>query len=132
MAKKPETAVKLNYNRNIEALIKKLGLNIWHEKIQQVTKRGTPDDLGCIGPCGLCGRGLFLATELKIPGEKPDPLQELKLRKIKDAGGCSLVYKTSADLAVLEEYLSLERSEPKTLRSLMEYLIAQGALKEKL
>jgi hypothetical protein len=56
-----------------------LGEDCWHEKIQQVALRGTPDILLC-----LCG--FFVALELKVEA-KLEALQVYKLEKIKKAGG---------------------------------------------
>ena len=78
MAKKRESVFKEKVQKDLASL-----KNIWCEKIQQVGIRGTPDLLLCIG-------GFFVAIELKIDGEKPDPLQEYKLGLIKKAGGISL------------------------------------------
>jgi hypothetical protein len=78
MAKKQETSFKEKVQKDLKTLP-----NIFAEKIQQVGIRGTPDLLLCIG-------GFFVAIELKIDGEKPDPLQEYKLGLIKKAGGISL------------------------------------------
>jgi hypothetical protein len=54
------------------------------EKIQQVCIRGTPDFLCCIS-------GVFVAIELKMPGESPDPLQYYKLTTIAKTGGIAIV-----------------------------------------
>jgi hypothetical protein len=78
--KKPETKFK-------ERVLKDLQNTpyTWVEKIQQVAKRGTPDLLICMG-------GKFIAIELKKDEhEAPDPLQQLKLQRIEDAGGDSFV-----------------------------------------
>jgi hypothetical protein len=96
---KPESRIK-------RAFFKLFGQTFklsWAEKIQQVVIRGTPDILACV-PCSVCKRGLFLGMELKIPGEKPDPLQESKGRRIRSAGGLFLAYRSSADMAVVEEW----------------------------
>jgi hypothetical protein len=96
---KPESKIK-------KAFFKLFGQTFklsWAEKIQQVGIRGTPDILACV-PCSVCRRGLFLGVELKIPGEKPDPLQESKGRRIRSAGGLFLAYRSSADMAPVEEW----------------------------
>jgi hypothetical protein len=54
--------------------------NIWVEKIQQLTNRGTPDLL-------ICANGHFVAWELKIKGGKVSQLQQLKINQINAAGG---------------------------------------------
>lgn len=125
MAKKAETKLK-------EQVFKKLKKEkIWIEKIQQQSIRGTPDVIGCI-QCHLCSRGLFVAMELKDEeNNDPDPLQEYKLEQIKKLGGISLVVREATDVDCLLSYLSTPSEEPKTLQSVMEYLIEQGHLKKK-
>ncbi|MCK9444985.1 MAG: VRR-NUC domain-containing protein [Tissierellaceae bacterium] len=50
------------------------------------TKKGTPDLL-------VCYRGLFIGMEVKLPGKEGTltELQSYQIRKIKEAGGISLV-----------------------------------------
>jgi len=45
---------------------------------------GIPDLLACY-------RGQFIGLELKLPGEKPSPRQEVVLRRIRKAGGIGTV-----------------------------------------
>lgn len=78
MAKKPET----NFKEKVLAEIRKYS-PVWAEKIQQRSLRGTPDILACMN-------GKFIALELKVDGEEPDPLQAHKLRNILLAGGTAL------------------------------------------
>ena len=86
MTAKPETRVKEKFMELVNALPFS-----WWEKIQQVVKRGTPDILGCI-KCQLCGRGLFVAPELKATEKQgPDALQLHKLMEIRRAGGLSMI-----------------------------------------
>lgn len=42
--------------------------------------KGTPDLLACVG-------GVFVAIEVKRPGEKPTELQQYRLERIEAAGG---------------------------------------------
>ena len=77
--KKPETKLKEKVLADLK------GLGAWAEKIQQVGKVGTPDILACL-------KGRFIALELKsTEAEVPSRAQILKLRKIKKAGGISLL-----------------------------------------
>ena len=59
------------------------------------TKNGTPDLLFCM-------KGKFGAIEVKKPGGKPDPLQLVQLRKIKEAGGFGCV---ADNLDTVKEYV---------------------------
>jgi hypothetical protein len=56
------------------------GDNAYVLKTQERGRRGVPDILSCIF-------GDFIAMELKDEGEKPTPLQEIKLGEIRRAGG---------------------------------------------
>jgi hypothetical protein len=78
MPKNPETFLKERFLRDVRDFP-----NLWVEKIQQMTIRGTPDILGCVN-------GRFIAVELKA-GSKVHPLQQHKLDKIHEAKGISLV-----------------------------------------
>lgn len=80
-SKKAETLFKEKVQKDLDSL----GEECWHEKIQQVTVRGTPDML-------VCYRGHFIALELKKDWiDDPDPLQLYKINKIKKAGGLAFV-----------------------------------------
>lgn len=53
----------------------------WWTKVNQVSKRGDPDFLGCVNGC-------FVALELKRDSkQKPTALQERSFRKISEAYG---------------------------------------------
>lgn len=54
-------------------------------------QRGTPDLL-------VCHQGLFVAIECKIPGENPSKLQEVEIRKVRQAGGAAGVLTSMDDL----------------------------------
>lgn len=59
--------------------------------IQQLTKSGDPDVVGCV-KCKKCGKGLFVAVELKATErDKPRPLQLHKLLSIRKAGGTAMI-----------------------------------------
>jgi len=73
----------------------------WWESIQQMTIRGTPDILGCV-------KGNFVALELKAKKGKPSKLQELKIKKINEAGGVGrIVYPDNFD-EIYKEILCLK------------------------
>ena len=75
MAKKPETLLKERVIPVLKALPQ-----AWVCKIQQVTKRGTPDILMCLG-------GIFVAIELKSEEGVLDPLQHYNIQRIASCGG---------------------------------------------
>jgi hypothetical protein len=80
MAKKPETVFWDRIRPKLNAIPYS-----YFEKIQQVSKRSTPDVLACV-------RGLFFGIELKRNSkEKPDPLQRHSLDRIDKACGVSIV-----------------------------------------
>lgn len=84
VAKKPETKFK----ERIFPLLRKIPYS-WVEKIQQVSKHGTPDFLCCFS-------GIFVAIELKKDLSEMDKedetsiLQNYKLYKISEAKGIAL------------------------------------------
>ena len=75
MAKQPETLFK----ERVYKLLKKIP-GIYFDKIQQKTKRGSPDFY-------ICLKGLFIAWELKVGKNKADPLQMYTMEKIAVCGG---------------------------------------------
>lgn len=50
------------------------------EKVVLATRSGVPDLRACLN-------GRFIGIEVKQRGKVPTPLQEYKLRKVRDAGG---------------------------------------------
>lgn len=85
--------------------------NTWFVKTQQRAIRGTPDYL-------LCVNGMFVGMELKKDGkEKPDPLQQYNLGRIKASKGIALVAhpenweKVSRVLTILANDASIKRGE---------------------
>jgi hypothetical protein len=84
MSQKPETVFK----ERIMPLLKAIP-NSWVEKVQQLSKRGTADIIGCFS-------GQFVAIELKKDLKELDKkdstskLQDYKLEKIRQAGGVAL------------------------------------------
>jgi hypothetical protein len=83
MSKKPETIFKERVHRDLRE-IQKATQALWFVKTQQVSIRGTPDEL-------LCVRGKFIAIELKAT-EKDfcDPLQLRTLDLIHAASGLAM------------------------------------------
>jgi hypothetical protein len=80
VSQKPETVFRRKLQKKLDQLPKS-----WFESIQQKTISGTPDILGCVA-------GRFVALELKADEKSPiSALQELKLERIREAGGVGLV-----------------------------------------
>lgn len=76
----PETRFKTVVLKDLKSVP-----DLWFVKTQQRATRGIPDVLLCLG-------GRFMAIELKKDEfEKPDPLQEYNLKKIREAGGLTWV-----------------------------------------
>jgi hypothetical protein len=97
MARKKETNFSMRVAHDLDSLP-----DTWHEKIQQVALRGTPDRFVCI-------RGHFIALEEKASradaeerAHKGYKLQKHKLKKIAQAGGTALVIYPENWLSVLE------------------------------
>lgn len=77
--------------KNIAAMLRQQGayvFNVHGSPFQQV---GTPDLL-------VCYQGRFIGLEVKLPGEKPSPMQKVELRKIEHAGGRVLVAHSLAEV----------------------------------
>lgn len=102
---KAESRLKLHIYKRLKELRIRYR-KLWWTKIQQASKRGTPD-MFLSAPCLLCERGLHVAIELK-DGENydPDALQLLELKRIGESGALGIVVRKTADLVVLEEYLT--------------------------
>ncbi len=77
MSKQGETKFKERVIRDLKAYYKD---NIKITKTQQRAQRGLPDLL-------ICLLGDYIEMELKIDGEKPEPLQEVNLERTIKAGG---------------------------------------------
>ena len=95
MSKQPETLFKERVLARLDAIP-----NLWVEKIQQVSIRGTPDLL-------ICYRGMFVAWELKTDSGVADALQEYKLGKIEKAGGIARIVRPSNLEQSIRELLDL-------------------------
>lgn len=87
MATKPETLLR---TRIIKRLVKERP-GFWaviHGSAMQMS--GLPDIVGCY-------RGRFVGLEVKVPGEKPDPIQSHRLESIIRAGGIAGVIESPDD-----------------------------------
>lgn len=49
----------------------------------------------------VCFRGRFIGLEVKLPGEKPSPVQRVVLRSIEEAGGIAAVVTSVAEVEVI-------------------------------
>lgn len=102
MAATPESKVK---KRVVETL-KRLGAYYFYPVTGGYGSSGVPDIVGCF-------HGYFFAFECKAGGNKPTPLQELNMSKIREAGGAVLVV-NEYNVLFVEEYLgSLVSIEPE-------------------
>jgi len=79
LAKQRETLFKEKVLRELKKFPK-----TWFCKIQQVSKRGTPDILATIG-------GVFVAIELKTDAGVLSKLQEFNLAEISKTGAIAIV-----------------------------------------
>lgn len=90
MSTKPESRLQ---RRIQEALTQAFpGCFIIKVHVGEFTAAGTPDLIACV--CGL-----FIALEVKMPGETPTELQAFTLRCINAAGGTAAVV-TSPEQAI--------------------------------
>lgn len=63
----------------------------WHVKTVEVNRSGCPDIL-------WCHEGRFIAIEVKRPDGDARDLQEIQMRKIREAGGLAFVASSVADV----------------------------------
>lgn len=85
--------------RKIQDEIRKRGGFVFKFHGSALTMRGVPDLI-------VCWRGLYVGLEVKMPGEKPSPIQRHRGRQIRAAGGCAYVVRS-----VDEALAALERAE---------------------
>jgi Holliday junction resolvase len=57
---------------------------VWATKIITANRNGVPDILAC-------HRGRFYAIEVKQPGQKASPIQNVQIERIRAAGGTAFV-----------------------------------------
>lgn len=80
MSQKDET----NFKEKIMPILRSLPNSYW-DKIQQLSKRGSPDIYGCI-------YGQFIAIELKASAkDEADPLQVHRLQQVANAHGFGFI-----------------------------------------
>jgi len=95
--------------------IKKLRKHVggWWTKVHggPFQRRGLPDIFGSVN-------GLFIAIELKMPGNKPTELQEEAMKKIREDGGALCFWSQDSDEVVrkVKEYVE-GRGENETKNS---------------
>lgn len=76
----PEAKVKAK----VVKILKERGVYYFYPVTGGFGRSGIPDIICCIN-------GKFLAIECKAGKNKPTPLQEMEMQKIKDAGGIAMV-----------------------------------------
>lgn len=101
MAATPESKVK---KRAVEQMRQLEDCYFFYPVTGGYGSSGVPDIVGCY-------KGVFFAFECKAGGNKPTPLQELNLSKIRNAGGAALVV-TEHNVLFVKEFLeSLVKEE---------------------
>ena len=98
MSKKPETLFAQKVDKDLSTL-----KNAWFENIKQVGIRCTPDRIGCVNKW-------FVGIELKVNQNKPTPLQNLKLNKIRQAGGKAYTATPLSWKSIFRELKELDQS----------------------
>lgn len=76
----PESAVKAK----VVKILKERGVYYFYPVTGGFGRSGIPDIICCVN-------GKFLAIECKAGKNKPTPLQEMEMQKIRDAGGVAMV-----------------------------------------
>ena len=76
----PEAKVKVK----VVKILKTHGVYYFYPVTGGFGRSGIPDVICCVS-------GYFLAIECKAGNNKPTPLQEAEMQKIRDAGGVTLV-----------------------------------------
>lgn len=77
--------------RQVIALLRERGAYVFKVVGSAMQQRGTPDLL-------VCWRGQFMGLEIKLPGEKPTPMQEHEIGLIRKAGGTAQVIESLEDV----------------------------------
>lgn len=98
MPKKPESKLQEQCLKYIKELEKQgqpiIAIN---QHGSAFSSRGVPDILMCV-------KGIFIAVELKIAPNKPTPLQEHYIERIRNAKGLALVIYEYEDFKSLVNY----------------------------
>ena len=105
MASTPEAKVK----KAVRQVLDSLGAYYVMPVTSGYGNSGAPDFL-------ICLQGRFVGIECKAGKNKPTALQELNLKKIRDAGGVALVV-NETNVVNLNSLLSGERNEDETISS---------------
>lgn len=93
MAQTPESKVK----SSVTTLLKKLGIYYFYPVTGGYGSSGVPDIV-------CCYNGTFVAIECKSGTNKPTPLQEAQMQKIRQAGGYTIVI-NEENIFILEDWL---------------------------
>lgn len=72
-----------SFQSNAINFLENKGAYVLKTHVSSYQSQGEPD-LTC------CYKGFYIAFELKVKGNKPSPLQEKKLEKIRRAGGIAI------------------------------------------
>lgn len=96
----PESKVKTSVTK----ILKKLGIYYFYPVTGGYGSSGVPDII-------CCYNGLFIGIECKAGTNKPTPLQEAQMQKIRQAGGHTIVI-NEQNVSVLEMWL-LNLLEPR-------------------
>ncbi len=78
--KKSKSELEAAFQKDCKILIERMGGYVIKVHVSAFQSQGEPD-LVC------CYKGLFVAFELKIDGNKPSPLQNERMEDIRKAGG---------------------------------------------
>lgn len=100
MAQTPESKVKASVTK----ILKKLGIYYFYPVTGGYGSSGVPDIV-------CCYNGIFVAIECKSGHNKPTPLQEAQMQKIRQAGGYTVVI-NEENMFILENWL-FNLLEPK-------------------
>lgn len=93
MAQTPESKVK----SSVTKILKKLGVYYFYPVTGGFGSSGVPDIV-------CCYNGIFVAIECKSGTNKPTPLQEAQMQKIRQAGGYTVVI-NEENVFILEDWL---------------------------
>lgn len=93
MAQTPESKVK----SSVTTILKKLGIYYFYPVTGGFGSSGVPDII-------CCYNGVFVAIECKAGHNKPTPLQEAQMQKIRQAGGYTIII-NEENVSILESWL---------------------------
>ena len=100
-------AAEKNFENKVKKFLEDEGC--WYVKYfaNRMTKSGIPDLLACVN-------GYFVAIELKAPNGKPSELQKYHQKKIREAGGISIILYPEGfeDFKEYIEFLKLIEATP--------------------